>query len=164
MLATPDPALLFDFVPGPLTTSTDVSFDNVSLHSALLQVAQVKGLTASALESWNRASRLLLEPAGLNTVGDLLSLPAQDVDEDLLANNDSAAQRAKHLRELALPHGVLRALVHMRAGHHDETLRGLATTLAKRQPPASPFVEAEETAATAEAETAEDETSPQAAQ
>lgn len=147
-------------MPGPLTTSTDVSFENVSLHSALLQVAQVKGLTASALESWNRASRLVLEPAGLNTVGDLLSLPAQDVDEDLLTNNDSAAQRAKHLRELALPKGVLRALVHMRSGHHDEALRGLATALAKRQPPVSPFAEAEETPA----ETSEDETSPQAAQ
>jgi hypothetical protein len=105
----------------------------LSLHAALLEVGRVKGLDASGLAAWERAGRLLLEPAGLTTVGDVLSLPAQDVDEDLLSNADSAAQRAKHLRELALPAGVLRALIQLRAGRHDDVLSGLAATIAERR-------------------------------
>jgi hypothetical protein len=124
-------------------------------------VARAKGLDAASLTSWNRVGRLLLEPAGLTTVGDVLALPAQDVDEDLLTNDDAIAQRGKHLRELALPPGVLRALVHLRAGHYDDTLRGLAANLAKRRP-ASPFAAESELAAAPTTEETEETTKEQA--
>lgn len=109
-----------------------LGMEHLSLQSAVLDGARRKRMDARGLLTWNQAEQLLLLPAGLTTVGDLLSLPPQDVDLDLLTNDESMCARARHLRELALPHGLLRFLAEIRAGQHDDALNSLAKAKASR--------------------------------
>lgn len=89
-------------------------------------------MDAHGLRTWERARREILDPAGIVTVGDVMALPKQDVDLDLIGNNESVSSRAKHLRELALPFGLLKYFVRLRAGQHDASLQALAATLSSR--------------------------------
>jgi len=98
----------------------------------VLELGRLKHVDHEGLLSWHLATTGLLEPAGLVSVGDLLSLPPQDLDLDLLTNNDSMGKRARHLRDLALPTGLVVSLTHIRAGYYDETLRRLASLRAQR--------------------------------
>lgn len=114
--------------------ATGKAFEGLSLRAALLDEGRRKTMDVQGLRVWEHATREILEPAGLTTIGDVLALPAQDVDIESRTSKEGLASRAKQLRELALPSGLLRYLVQVRAGQHDASLSELASTLESRRP------------------------------